>query len=267
MDYVTEVREYYDGSPAAEWERLEKNLPEFEITRRFIERYIKPGDTALDVGGGPGRYSLHLAKLGCEVTLADLSQGNVDFAMNKAREQGLNIRGIRADARYIDREAEGEYDHVLVMGPMYHLLEPEDRGRAMTACLSKLKPGGLVYVSFISIFAGFIYWMKYAPELLLDPGEEYFINRFLEDKDYAGPAFTQAYFSRWRDTPGFMGQFGLEKLHLFGQEGITAPCGENILASSPDSIKRWLDISEKVCERENLLCFAEHYMYIGRKPK
>ena len=73
MDKTTKIiREHYDANVLSEWNRI-ANRPEFLLTCRMLDRYIKPGDSVLDIGGGPGRYSLYLAEKGCDVTLFDLS--------------------------------------------------------------------------------------------------------------------------------------------------------------------------------------------------
>jgi S-adenosylmethionine-dependent methyltransferase len=87
------VKKFYDETVDYEWERLKRHKVEFELTKRYLNRYMKPGDKVLDLGGGPGRYSLYLAELGCDVTLADLSEKNVKFALNKAKELGLQLKG------------------------------------------------------------------------------------------------------------------------------------------------------------------------------
>ena len=49
------------------------------MTKRYMEEYI-PNDTPqkiLDIGGGPGRYSIFLAQKGHDVTLFDLSGKNI----------------------------------------------------------------------------------------------------------------------------------------------------------------------------------------------
>lgn len=74
------VKDYYDSAPEAEWARLERNPWEFEINCVYLDGYIRPGERVLDLGGGPGRYSIHLAKRGANVTLVDLSDGNVTLA-------------------------------------------------------------------------------------------------------------------------------------------------------------------------------------------
>lgn len=264
MDVAETVRSYYDASVETEWERID-NRPEFLITCRYITRYVKPGDRVLDIGGGPGRYSLWLAGMGCDVTLLDLSPENVRFAKNKAKEAGLSIQAIQGDARRADQVMEGPFDHVLLMGPLYHLLEECDRVQAVEASLRLLQPGGTLFSSFISLFAGMVYAMKFAPEILLDENEAAFCETVVRDKSFGGMAFTQAFFISQKEVLPFMARFPIQKLHLFGQEGILSPCESNIMCQSAEVVNAWLDMAEKLAEREDLLSWAEHLMYVGRK--
>ena len=81
-DDTSIVRENYNKNCVTEWERLEGFHFEFEIAKHFLKKYMK-GKTVLDIGGGPGRYSIYLAKLGYDVTLVDLSENNIKLAMQK----------------------------------------------------------------------------------------------------------------------------------------------------------------------------------------
>ena len=115
------VKAYYDSCPEKEWERLANARLEFDINMSFLTRYIKPGDTLLDLGGGPGRYALALAQRGVEVTLCDLSPENAAFALQKAEEASLSLQAFAGDAREIALLTHEMFDHVLLMGPLYHL--------------------------------------------------------------------------------------------------------------------------------------------------
>ena len=267
MDETTKIiRDYYNAEVEGEWNRI-ADRPEFLLTCRMLDLYIKPGDSVLDIGGGPGRYSLYLADKGCDVTLFDLSPENVNFAAERAAQQGISIQTIAGDAREADKLTCKKYDHVLLMGPMYHLLEESQRIKAVSAALNVLKPGGIVYVSFISMSGGIIYYMKDAPEALAStvPCEIEFKENFIAQKSYAGDAFTQAIFIEQSEILPFMTQFPLDKLHFFGQEGIMSPCEKNIMSQPKEIIEIWLDFCEKIWEREELLSWSEHLMYVGRK--
>ena len=62
-----------------------------------------------------------------------------------------------------------------------------------------------------------------------------------------------------------MSRFPLKKMHLFEQEGITSPCEGNIMSQPRNISELWLDFCERIWEREDLLSWSEHLMYVGRK--
>ena len=131
MDQALEtVRRYYDENAAAEWDRLEVSPFEFTLTTWMMDKYIRPGDSILDVGGGPGRYALHWAQKGCAVTLVDLSSGNTALARQKAEQAGVELRIHTRNCLELDALDLGEFDHVFLMGPLYHLQKEADRAAA-----------------------------------------------------------------------------------------------------------------------------------------
>ncbi len=267
-EIIKEIKNFYNASVLSEWNRID-NRPEFLITCRFIDRYIKSGHKILDIGGGPGRYSLYLANKGCDVVLFDLSDENVKFALKCAEEQNVNLKGVVGDARTVDEGFKEKFDHILLMGPMYHLLEEHDRVKAINAALKLLKSGGTIFISFINMIAGIIYAMKCDPEIIAstDESELEYYKAFINNGDFSGQAFTKAYFINQDEILPFMERFSLEKLHFIGQESITSPCEDNIMSKSKEIVEHWLDFCEKICEREDLLSWSEHLMYIGRKIK
>ena len=114
-----EIRSYYNANPQKEWDRLKKKHPyEKYITIRMMDRYIKPGDRILDIGGGPGHYAIHYAKQGHSVTLLDLSDENVRFAKKKAGQYGVKIAAEQGDATDLSRFADDSFDTVFLMGPL-----------------------------------------------------------------------------------------------------------------------------------------------------
>ena len=264
-DPVEAVQAHYDATVEHEWERLERGWFEYEINRHYIDRYVSPGDRVLDVGGGPGRYSLYLAGRGSDVTLLDLSPGNVAFAAQKAQEEGRSIRTICGDARKVDELADGQYDTILLMGPLYHLIEEEDRICAVHACLKRLKPGGVLCVAFISMVAGMIYAARELPESIMAQGEDTFYEKIKNQEDFAGQAFTQAFFIEPSHVLPFMERFPLETLHLVNSESITAPFHHQLMDTDTDVRQKWLDLAIALAEREDLRCYTEHFLYIGRK--
>jgi len=267
MDKTTdEIRDFYDSNVENEWSRIE-GRPEFLLTCRMLDRYIHPGDTVLDIGGGPGLYSLYLAGKGCDVTMLDLSPRNTEHAAAKAAERGVPLQVVTGDAREATELVTGPFDHVLLMGPLYHLQDEADRVAAVRAAVDVLKPGGVLFASFINVFSGMVWTMKIEPENVLtdDPTQREFYEAMLANHSFSGLTFTHAHFVTKDEVLPFMAQFPLDKLAYFGQESIMSPCEATIMAQPQPVIDAWLDMCEQLWERDDLLNYAEHLMYVGRK--
>ena len=225
------VRAHYNEDANKEWSRFDGGARvEFELNKRFLARYIKPGDRVLDCGGGPGRYSLWLSEMGCDVTLFDLAEENVKFGLAKADELGLKLGGIAGDARKVRELVEGEFDHVLLMGPLYHLTDEADRRMAVNSCMDCLKVGGTLSTAFISFYGGMVFLLreligggdKYdaAPLELIDTD----LGQIERREAFHGDGFTRAYMCFQDEAEQFMDSFNdLDKLHFIGSESVLAP--------------------------------------------
>lgn len=108
------VRENYNKNAEKEWQRLEGFSFEFEITKRFLKKHMH-GKTVLDIGGGPGRYSIYLAQQGFDVTMVDLSENNIAIAKEKFSQYGVNVKAYVCDARNLSCLNLGKFDNVLLM--------------------------------------------------------------------------------------------------------------------------------------------------------
>ncbi|MGH2411349.1 MAG: class I SAM-dependent methyltransferase, partial [Chloroflexota bacterium] len=119
------VRTYYEQSAEQEWERLIRPADgalEWTFTCRALSRYLPPEGRVLDIGGGPGRYTLWLAERGYRVVLADLSPALLEIARTQVADAGMSGRIeaiVEADARDLSPWADESFDAVLCLGPLY----------------------------------------------------------------------------------------------------------------------------------------------------
>jgi len=146
-----EIYEFYNNG--AEIGRLERGLGivEFLRTKEILSRYIDGGKVVYDIGGGIGMYTAWLAKMGNEVHLIELAENAVEYAKANMMQDCLFIAET-GDARHVNRPDESA-DVVLLMGPLYHLRNREDRLQSLRESLRVLKKGGLLVAAGISKFS------------------------------------------------------------------------------------------------------------------
>ena len=142
MENINEVYEFYNNG--AEIDRLESGLGvvEFYRSKEIISRYITNKSTIYDIGGGIGKYSEWLAEQGNDVTLIELAPTAVDHAKQNMK---THYNAEVGDARQINKPDESA-DVVLLMGPLYHLQNKEDREKVLSEAYRVLKKGGCINI-------------------------------------------------------------------------------------------------------------------------
>src|SRR5579864_4059544 len=124
-------------------------------TRELILRHLPPAPaTIIDAGGGAGAYACWLASRGYEVHLIDPVSKHVDQARAASKQQPAYPLASAevGDARHLP-QGEASADAVLLLGPLYHLVERPDRIACLREASRVLRPGGLVWGAAISRFA------------------------------------------------------------------------------------------------------------------
>lgn len=147
------VRGYYDSNVEEEWNRLQSPYRQFEFasTMRLIEDYLPSEGRIIDIGGGPGRYAIALARRGFRVTLIDLAPGAIASARRRFEEASLSADAFLCrDACDLHGLESDSFDAALMLGPMYHLVEANDRARALASLHRVLKVGAPAVVGFIN---------------------------------------------------------------------------------------------------------------------
>lgn len=232
---------------------------EFATTMSYIHRYTNPQSRVLEVGAGTGRYSIALAKEGLDVTAVELVESNL--AILRENSKGIsNISSTQGDATDLSRFGDNSFDITLLLGPMYHLYEPDEVNKAIDEAVRVTKPGGVIFFAFISVYA-----IMYANYLSGDwaAGQE---ENFTEN--YQVKHFKEQLFTGY-DVIEFEQLFEskpVEWITTAGTDGILEPLEdrEDFLIKDEDfeAFAAWyLHFAEK----RELLGSTNHLLYICRK--
>ncbi len=121
---------------------------------------LAPGDRVLDVGCGPGRHALELARRGITVLGLDISQRFVDLATEAATREGLSGASfVRADARYLDSTdvlpGDGDaFDAAICLcqGAFGLMRSPGEDRRVLAGIARWVRPGGRLALSAFNAY-------------------------------------------------------------------------------------------------------------------
>lgn len=230
-------------------------------TRAILERHLPdPPAAVLDIGGGPGVYAVQLNEAGYDVELIDI----VPKHIRQATESG--VRAQLGDARSLPVTPRSQ-DAVLLLGPLYHLQDRDDRLEAIREAARVGKVGAPVFAAGIS---------RYAPAIDgLDSG-------FFDDPAFAGlldkvtatgihdnptgnpQYFTTSYFHLPEDLGAELAEAGLKDVEVLAIEGIgwVAADLDDRLEDGP-SRQKLLDLLAKLETEPGILGASPHLLAVG----
>lgn len=143
-------------------DRMSQNPLEYVRCKEIISRYLtKNSMCILDVGGATGAFSFWIAEQGHRVSLIDFAPKHIDIAQNREREKGIYLTSSDVgDARELPYE-DNSFDLVLLMGPMYHLIEKSERLKALQEAYRVLNQNGKLLCEVISRYASMVDGFQY----------------------------------------------------------------------------------------------------------
>lgn len=267
------VRAYYRGYD--EQGRLVRDpyrRLEFDTTLRYLRRYLPARGRLLDAGGGPGRYTVALARRGYRMSMIDLLPEHVEQARRSARGARVQRRVETLESGSLDdlsRFPDGAFDGVLCLGSaLGHVVDRRRRARAWKELVRVARPGAPVFVSVIGRLCLLSYSMLAQPqEWEEDPG---LYRRIERTGDYDGHrSFAPCHFYLVEELEGEMRKAGLEVLVSVGLQGLVPPYPQQIKPLArryPRAYRAWLGMQRRMGEDPAVVRFSQHFLVVGRKP-
>lgn len=244
---------------------------EFETTMEILKKYLPEKAAVLDLGGGAGAYSFPLAAEGYEVYLADLSEDLIEKAKKFGKTQdacpvAYDVRNATDLGAYRDEQ----FDVVIVLGPLYHLLEEAERKQCVSEIRRVLKPGGLVFAGFIPRLSGSI---GIVDRYFNHPGQvnENILQRVFETGRFSNlldVGFQEGYYPSVDEIEELFSANGFGKklirsLRGFGYEKEDALY--RLETENPEMFKTVMKLLNDTSEQKAIIEMCGHAIYVGCK--
>ena len=138
MSAYDNLEEFADP-PNYDIEEGERSAPRIAF---YCEIAKTVGGPVLEIACGSGLVTLPVAAQGLDVTGVDLAHSMLEHARKKAKEQGLSIRWVEADARSFDLGT--QYQFIFITGNAFQaFLRREDQESLLASVKRHLAPGGI----------------------------------------------------------------------------------------------------------------------------
>jgi ubiquinone/menaquinone biosynthesis C-methylase UbiE len=147
--------QFFDQYVELEWTRFDdERTPStsLDVHLEYLRRYVSAGDRVLDVGAGPGRFTIELARLGASIVVADISRGQLEANRLKVADAGLDDAvSDRVVADVVDLPFDdASFDAAVCYGgPISYVVDRA--GDAIAELARVTRPGGHVLVSVMSL--------------------------------------------------------------------------------------------------------------------
>ncbi len=270
------VRNYYANFGEREWTRLENpddGALEFAVTKYTLEKYLPQKARILDVGGGPGRYTIWLAEHNNQVVLADISPNLLEIARIKIFQSGVSTKVeeiVEADARDLSQWGNESFDAVLCLGPFYHLPDLADREQVAAEINRVLRPEGLAFIAMMTRYS-FLQRTLAIPDERHHLSQPDFIDNLLQNglflNDQPG-RFTCGWGAIPQEVATFFEDFGFSSIDLLSTEGIFIDNQRSLIElaeSDPKAYEAAFRIVVNTANDPSILGMATHLLYIGKK--
>lgn len=266
-DDISDISAFYNQGVEGEDARLEQHQLEYDLTWRYLTRYLPPTGSILEIGAGTGRYTLALCRRGYTVTAVDLSAALLERCRQRLKEDHLHGQAqyIVADARNLQAVPTKAFDAVLLMGPLYHLVFEEDRREALRQATDRLRSGGLLFSAHLSRLGILGDLMRRTPKWIEREEEVRSLlvhGRRPDDQPRGG---FRGYLARVSEIRPLHEALGLQTIVLAGVEPAISSDDASYNQLQGPRRERWLDLLLEVSADETTVGASRHLLYIGQK--
>ncbi len=228
---------------------------EYMTAMKYINFYLKKykNPKILDIGAGTGAYSVPLSEK-YDVTSVELVKHN----LKQIEKKNKNIKLIHANATELSMLSDGEYDIILLFGPMYHLISMEDKIKALNESKRLLKDNGLIFISYcMNEYAVITHGFKenYILECIKNKEIDNNFKIVSNDKDLYS-------YVRLDDINYIKNKCNMKRKKIVAQDGPTEYLKKEINNMDNNTFNIFFKYHLSTCERKELLGSSRHILDI-----
>jgi len=276
------VKNWYDARAEYEWTRLFQDgyhQLEYLVTMHFLVKYLPKKGLILDAGGGPGRYTIELAKRGYDIVLLDLSPRCLAIAKKEIKRAGVRDKVkdiVEGSVTDLSRFRNEFFDATLCLGPFSHLLDKSERARAAMELVRVTKKKSPLFISVFNLYGAFKAVLFGHQDDLTDTFHKELFTRGIHRSHYGqlkeakrSAGETDAYFFHPSELKELFEKIGVKTLTLANCQGLSSfqYDATNTLYKDKEKWSRWLVILLQTCADPYIIGDGNHLLYVGRKEK
>ncbi len=234
---------------------------EFATTMRYIEKYLKPDMRIIEIGAATGRYSHTLAQKGYTVDAVELLKHNIEiFRQNTQQNEIITI--TQGNATDLSAFESNTYDITLLLGPMYHLFNEEDKTKALSEAIRVTKKGGIIFSAYCMGDAS-ILSHGFVKGEIHNIIEKCMLNT--ETFDTFSNPWDIFELYRKEDIDNLRKGFNVKQLHFVATDGYTNHIRDTVDQMDDSTYELFLKYHFATCERQDLIGYSHHTLDIFRK--
>jgi ubiquinone/menaquinone biosynthesis C-methylase UbiE len=263
---ISFLQKYYqDFNEGGRLQKDNQHMTEFLVTSVYLQKYLRKNLHILDVGSGPGIYSILCAQKGTQVAAFDISKRNIEQLQDQIHNTPLQEKISLHQGNAIDLSTfpDDSFDLVLNMGPLYHLKTAKEKKQAIVESLRVLKPEGILFVAYINKYFKFYQRiMRNDNPIKWEVMDSIIKNGWKHDMDeevffFLFPFEVEQLFENYDGTI----------LHHASTDATTPLMADVINSMDDEDFAKYMDFHLQFCEDPHLLGSSLHNLLIFNKAK